>query len=67
VHAVTEPEPPTSTDETHDTPPHGDPLLAATQGNPQGDGSRHGWDAHGDAPPPVDVAGDRESEADAAP
>ena len=32
-----------------DEPPlqqHGDPLLAAAEGHPQGDGSRHGFDAH---------------------
>ena len=47
------------------TPPHGDPLLAAAKGEPQGDGTRHGAgatgttsatgdDAGGDVTPPDD-------------
>ena len=50
---------PQHSDETDGTPPHGDPLLAASQGHPQGDGSRHGWGAH--LPEPAEPAGDADT------
>jgi hypothetical protein len=47
---------------TPDEPPlqqHGDPLLAAAEGHPQGEGSRHGHDADpsGDESSPDDSGG----------
>jgi hypothetical protein len=34
-----------------DAKQHGDPLLAAAQGEDEGNGSRHGQDATGSVPP----------------
>ena len=46
--AMTEPQSNATSDaDEAGTPPHGDPLLAATKGEPQGEGTRHGAGAAG--------------------